>query len=324
MSQVQAASHTKACLIKADLVELVAEQDRTKSILDSGAVIRLFEGRFLEGGWHTWYLSWRRHRHREQGSSKQHIGLGRGKPGVVTTQGGPRNRLQPHERRIVEVSFLISLIIWRVKLRRPLVESHGGPCHVGSTAVVSTNVLHRCAALRLFITCGIGPYASYCILTPASVWHFQSSIMAANKNDDSTARTNNNGSDTVAPRRRQSTILPKPTDLSIADFGGLTKFPASDFGQQRPGSQEGSLPPLYIPGHTEIFFDGQPVKSYEIVGFTYRMIAPDNENRSSMIRQTISRVTLRYELHIIQGPKRARACGSGPRCKPPCRNSNHR
>ena len=141
--------------------------------------------------------------------------------------------------------------------------------------------------------------------------------MADSKSGDSTAQTNNNGSDTVVPRRRQSTILPKPTDLSIADFGGLTKFPASGFGQQQPGAQEGSLPPLFIPGHTEIYFDGKPVKQYEIVGNTYRMIAPENETRSSLTRQTISGVNLRYELSIIQRPERARACGSGPRCKPP-------
>ena len=131
--QVREVSYTKTCAIKACPKELVANKDRTRSSFDGGSAIRTTEGRFLEGGWHTWDLSWQQHHRREQGSSKQHTGLGEGKPGVVTTEEGARNSLHLDERGIAKVRSVVSFITWRAELRLPLVEPHGGSFPMGST-----------------------------------------------------------------------------------------------------------------------------------------------------------------------------------------------
>lgn len=75
------------------------------------------------------------------------------------------------------------------------------------------------------------------------------------------------------------------------------------------------LPPLKVPGTTPATFQGKPLRTYNINNENFVMEIPDNEGRTEFLRKTIGGRVLRYELNIIQEPRKARACGNGPRCK---------
>jgi hypothetical protein len=115
------------------------------------------------------------------------------------------------------------------------------------------------------------------------------------------------------PRRRSSTLLPKP-DLNLPNLGDI--IPLQPGGAHpRAATQAASLPALFVPGVTEVLFDGKPIQTYDICGKIYTMEKPNNESVNTMTRLTVGGRKLRYTLSIIQEPARARACGAGPRCK---------
>lgn len=62
-------------------------------------------------------------------------------------------------------------------------------------------------------------------------------------------------------------------------------------------------------------YDGPPLGLYKILKENYIMEKPVNETEVTCVRETVGRRTLRYRLDVIQEPKKARACGNGPRCK---------
>ena len=64
-----------------------------------------------------------------------------------------------------------------------------------------------------------------------------------------------------------------------------------------------------------VTFEGKPVESYEICNRIFVMEKPENETRTTFTRATVGGRRLKYVLDVIQQPKKARACGNGPRCK---------
>ena len=114
------------------------------------------------------------------------------------------------------------------------------------------------------------------------------------------------------PRRRSSTILPKP-DFRLPNLGDVVPFHLAG-AQSHASNQPFSIPALIVPGVTEVLLDGKPVGQYKICGKCYTMEKPANESRSSMQRVTVGGRRLKYTLEVIQEPARARACGAGPRC----------
>lgn len=87
--------------------------------------------------------------------------------------------------------------------------------------------------------------------------------------------------------------------------------PIVPFPRQKPTS---SLPlPLWVPGQSEILFLGQRAAFYWIEEKKFMMLKVENETISEVVRTTVGGRQLRYVLHVIQEPAKARACGSGPR-----------
>lgn len=48
-----------------------------------------------------------------------------------------------------------------------------------------------------------------------------------------------------------------------------------------------------------------------------RILAVDNETKSTMTRATKDGRQLTYEMNVLQQPMRARACGAGAKCRWP-------
>lgn len=114
--------------------------------------------------------------------------------------------------------------------------------------------------------------------------------------------------------------LPKPGRSASASFPGRLPSISESFGHLRnlaPRTYSApEIPPrLFIPGKTAVYLDGLPVVLYKICGLSYNMQQPQNEGVASYQRQTISGRNLSYRLKVVQQPEKARACGSGPRCK---------
>lgn len=127
--------------------------------------------------------------------------------------------------------------------------------------------------------------------------------------------TNTDMADSEAPRRKSSTLLPKP-DFNLPHIGSIvpeTAIPSP--ADRRASDKRPSVPQLFVPGASDITIDGNPIENYLICGKTYNMEKPSNEERIVFSRDTVDGRKLRYDLSVIQGPARARACGAGPRCK---------
>jgi hypothetical protein len=111
--------------------------------------------------------------------------------------------------------------------------------------------------------------------------------------------------------RRTSSIAPRP-GLTLPRLNSIVPVP---LGPRPPVPARGSIPQLYIPGVSTVYIDGRPIGNYWICGAPYNMEKPPNEDNSVYRRTTLSGQHLRYELNVIQGPARARACGSGQKCE---------
>lgn len=114
-------------------------------------------------------------------------------------------------------------------------------------------------------------------------------------------------------RRKPSQLLPKP-DLTLPNLGDIVPFHAGGAQSQAPNRPPG-IPALFVPGVTEVLYNGNPLVQYNICGRVYTMEKPANESRSEMRRVTVGGRKLNYTLHVLQEPARARACGAGPRCR---------
>lgn len=128
-------------------------------------------------------------------------------------------------------------------------------------------------------------------------------------------------------------LLTASMDSSQPDSSVSAAQPASDNHQSLPGLREvvGSEiaaqrsllpqpprpepPEFYIPGVSVIYIDDQPIRTYDIGDAQYNMAQPANETRSEHSRMTIDGRCITYHLEVVQQPEKARACGSGPRCK---------
>lgn len=80
-------------------------------------------------------------------------------------------------------------------------------------------------------------------------------------------------------------------------------------------SNRAPVPGLFLPGASQIYIDGTPVKTYIINGVPYNMAEASQETNAEFFRTTVSGRHLKYALKVIQQPQRARACGAGPRCE---------
>ena len=114
-------------------------------------------------------------------------------------------------------------------------------------------------------------------------------------------------------RRRPSQLLPKP-DITLPNLVDSVPFHTGGAQSQTP-NQPAGIPALFVPGVTEVLYNGNPLVQYKICGQVYTMEKPANESRSEMRRCTLGGRKLKYLLDVIQEPARARACGAGPRCK---------
>lgn len=76
-------------------------------------------------------------------------------------------------------------------------------------------------------------------------------------------------------------------------------------------------PAFYVPGVTQCLWEGNPVACYDICDKKFIMLKVENETLCEFVRTTVGGRNLRYRLHVIQEPAKARACGSGPRCTSP-------
>jgi hypothetical protein len=72
---------------------------------------------------------------------------------------------------------------------------------------------------------------------------------------------------------------------------------------------------LFIPGACKIKFNGKSAQIYKVNNVQVMMLTSDNETCAEYRRTTVGGRRLRYRLHVMQEPAKARACGSGPRCE---------
>jgi hypothetical protein len=70
-----------------------------------------------------------------------------------------------------------------------------------------------------------------------------------------------------------------------------------------------------VPGQTELFLDDLPIRTYRIGENHYNMQQRPHETRNEFHRTTIDRRTITYSLEVVQQPEKARACGSGNKCR---------
>lgn len=124
------------------------------------------------------------------------------------------------------------------------------------------------------------------------------------------------------PDLRLPAILGPESDLNRPQTKGKDKLPnfKDKFGSSLaapPPRLQPKVPGFFIPGVTQACLDGLPIRTYVIAGIYYNMTQPMNETRSSHKRWTVDRREITYTLEVVQQPEKARACGSGPRCKSP-------
>lgn len=103
------------------------------------------------------------------------------------------------------------------------------------------------------------------------------------------------------------------------DLPGLREIVGAAYSSQRPLLPQPpptvGVPDFFIPGVSILYLDGAPIKTYSIGGSKYNMTQPPNETKSEHSRYTIDLRRITYSLEVVQQPEKARACGSGPRCK---------
>ena len=75
------------------------------------------------------------------------------------------------------------------------------------------------------------------------------------------------------------------------------------------------VPEFYIPGHSELYLDGLPIRCYRIGKSLFNMQQIPNETRNEFSRITVDHRRITYTLEVVQQPEKARACGSGNKCK---------
>ena len=80
-----------------------------------------------------------------------------------------------------------------------------------------------------------------------------------------------------------------------------------------PGPKQ--APVLFVPGKSVLVLHGEPVRQYMIGGLIYNMQQPPDETRNTFTRTTVDQRHIQYSLEIVQQPEKARACGSGTKCK---------
>lgn len=82
-----------------------------------------------------------------------------------------------------------------------------------------------------------------------------------------------------------------------------------------------AVPAFFIPGVSVLYFEGLPIYMYKICGNWFNMQQPPHETRSERTRPTIDGRHVTYHLEVVQQPEKARACGSGTKCKSALLNS---
>lgn len=106
-----------------------------------------------------------------------------------------------------------------------------------------------------------------------------------------------------APRQAPPPLAPRPVRHTIC--GRLPSFSDLVVGKSRHSIAETE----------DICLGNSALKQYEIVGKPFVMAHVAQETDSYFERTTAEGRKLTYHLEVVQKPQRARACGSGPRCK---------
>lgn len=125
------------------------------------------------------------------------------------------------------------------------------------------------------------------------------------------AEPNPEASDSKSNHANETDSAPKPRLPSIASAVPIEPRPIAAY----PDPRLQIPPPLYVPGVTHGLWEGKPVECYIICEKKFIMLKVENETLAEFQRTTVGGRSLRYRLHVIQEPAKARACGSGPRCK---------
>ncbi len=120
------------------------------------------------------------------------------------------------------------------------------------------------------------------------------------------------------PQEPPNTTAQASSD-SEPNLPGLRETVGSAYNLNRTLRPQPTTPPpvpeFFIPGVSVLYIDDQPIRTYVVGGLRYNMAQPPNETVSEFSRYTVDGRRLTYRLNVVQQPEKARACGSGPRCR---------
>ncbi|KAJ9617208.1 hypothetical protein H2200_000929 [Cladophialophora chaetospira] len=115
----------------------------------------------------------------------------------------------------------------------------------------------------------------------------------------------------------QQPAIPPPARESRESLPSLKDTLGEEYNAKRPLAPHPTAPPppelpgLYVPGQSELYLDGQVIRTYRIAKLYYNMQQPPHETKNEFSRITLDQRRLTYTLEVVQQPEKARACGSG-------------
>jgi hypothetical protein len=110
----------------------------------------------------------------------------------------------------------------------------------------------------------------------------------------------------------QVLVKAKPGGVPLPSIGEALRQLQPAVPQQEAGNDHEEE---YANGLRKLTYQGLRILTYNIGGNFYAMTQPMNETNAWCERRTRGKRLLRYHLHVLQPPKRARACGAGTKCK---------
>ncbi len=113
---------------------------------------------------------------------------------------------------------------------------------------------------------------------------------------------------TQPPTRESRQTLPSLKDTLGKEYNA--RRPIAPHPKPSP-----SVPELFVPGQTDFYLDDQPIRIYQIGENWYNMQQPPHETTNECRRTTVDHRVVSYTLEVVQQPEKARACGSGNKCK---------
>ncbi len=107
--------------------------------------------------------------------------------------------------------------------------------------------------------------------------------------------------------------FPKDTRQTLPS---LKETLGTEINAKRPiAPQPAPIPEFYIPGQSELYLEGLRIRTYRIGKNYFNMQEVPNETTNEFSRTTVDHRRITYTLNVVQQPEKARACGSGTKCK---------